>query len=107
MKITTSQLRKIIRTEYQKILLEQDDPWNDPITPEELETDKIAQELENAWKAYNRGGESDTQHWLASAGTKGGERHLADVDSEILDLAIAVSSGKMTMEDALMGVKEL
>ena len=100
MKITTSQLRKIIRSEYQKILLEQDDPWNDPVTPEELETDKIAQELENAWKTSN-------QEYMKTQPPDTKWRTSGEVDSKILDLAIATSHGKITMEDALKKVVKL
>jgi len=61
-----------------------------PTTPEELESDRIADELENAW---------------VDAGND--RRDLGFVDNEILDMAMAVRDGDMEMEDALEQVRTL
>ena len=61
-----------------------------PTTPEELESDRIADELENAW---------------VDAGND--RRDLGFVDNEILDMAMAVRDGDMEMEDALDQLKNL
>jgi hypothetical protein len=128
MKITKSQLRRIIKEEL-KIAIKESDDWYDdekgyetvadrmwadqqaqrpyrtgvpeedvlahglnvekyPTTPEELESNRIAQELEDAWVA---------------AGNP--EARLGKVDGEILDMAMAVRDGDMTMEDAKQAVR--
>ena len=61
-----------------------------PITPEELESDRIAQELEDAW--------------VAAGNSK---KYLGYVDNEILDMAMAVRDGEMEMEDALAQVERM
>lgn len=105
MKITKSQLKRIIKEEYRRVL-EQPEfktgvPEEDvlahgldlemyPTTPEELESDRIAQELENAW-----------------VGAGNPEKYLGYVDNDILDMAMAVRDGEMEMEDALAQVASL
>jgi len=105
MKITKSQLKRIIKEEYQRVLEqpqfktgvpEEDvlahglDTEMYPTTPEELESDRIAQELEDAWVA---------------AGNE--KKHLAFVDDQILDMAMAIRDGDMEMEDALAQVERM
>jgi hypothetical protein len=105
MKITKSQLKRIIKEEYQRVLEqprfktgvpEEDvlahglDLEKYPTTPEELESDRIAQELEDAWVA---------------AGNP--EKYLGRVDGDILDMAMAIRNGEMEMEDALAQVERM
>jgi hypothetical protein len=105
MKITKSQLKRIIKEEYQRVLEqpqfktgvpEEDvlahglDTEMYPTTPEELESNRIAQELEDAWVA---------------AGNP--EARLHKYDGEILDMAMAVRDGEMEMEDALAQVERM
>jgi hypothetical protein len=105
MKITKTQLKRIIKEEYQRVLEqprfktgvpEEDvlahglDLKKYPTTPEELESNRIAQELEDAWLA---------------AGNP--EARLGKVDGEILDMAMAIRDGDMEMEDALAQVERM
>lgn len=100
MRITKSQLKQIIKEEIERAFktgvpdeeaLEHGlDLEKYPLTPEELESDRIAQELEDAWVA---GGNP--------------KKRLVFVEDDILDMAMAVRDGDMTMEDALAQVNNL
>jgi hypothetical protein len=99
MKLTKSKLKQIIKEELQKIT-ETDylpppgsefDTENYPTTPEELESNMIAQQLEDAW---------------AAAGNSG-KRLSWDVEDKILNMAIAVRDGSLEIEDALEQVEVL
>ena len=130
MKITKSQLKRIIKEEL-KIAIKENDDWYDdergyetvadrkfadqqpqrpyrtgvpdedvlkhggdfekyPETPEELESDRIANELD--------------QEYLAQPGNT--EKDLRWVDEEILDMAMAVRDGDMDMEVAKQAVRD-
>ena len=99
MKISKATLEQIIREEYGRKyktgIPDEEvkfglDLKKYPTTPEELESNRIAQELEDAWVA---------------AGNP--KKRLRYVDDDILDMAMAVRDGNMTMEDALTQVNNL
>tara|TARA_Y100000310_G_scaffold74257_1_gene70376 strand:+ start:3693 stop:4283 length:591 start_codon:yes stop_codon:yes gene_type:complete len=98
MKLTKSKLKQVIKEELERIL-EHDylppfgsefDLENYPITDEEKESDRISDELESAW---------------VDAG--GDPKWLGYIDDQILDIAMAVRDGQMSMEKALETVVSL
>jgi len=98
MKLTKSKLKQVIKEELERIL-EHDylppfgsefDLENYPITDEEKESDRISDELESAW---------------VDAG--GDPKWLGYIDDQILDIAMAVRDGQISMEKALETVVSL